>query len=245
MILVTGALRGIGRAIVEELLECHNDTSIVVVVPSRGSISDLEEKYKLRIAIVEGDLKEAKTNILAVDMAMKQYGRLDSLILNAGIIEPVGNIVDVNLKRAIPHLRESCGRVLLISSGASIKPYQSIGAYSGSKIAMNHLSAVLVVFSCNVIKVLIRKKQAAEENLITSISIRPGVVDTQMQTFLRETYASKLDEVTYTRFMDIYNTGQLMHPRKIGSILANFTLNAKKELSGKFVSHDDDELMHY
>ncbi|KAG5518577.1 hypothetical protein PMAC_002973 [Pneumocystis sp. 'macacae'] len=104
-----------------------------------------------------------------------------------------------------------------------------MGAYSGSKSAINSLSAVL----------------AAEEKLITSISIQPGVVDTQMQTSLRGVYSSKLDHVTYTRFMDIYKKGLLMSPRKIGRIIAKLCLYAKKELSGKLVRYDDDELTEY
>ncbi|CCJ28679.1 unnamed protein product [Pneumocystis jirovecii] len=237
--LVTGASRGIGKAIVEELLECYSDTFIIAVVRLKKSIFDLEEKFKSRIVIVEGDLKDPETCILAVDTAIERFGRLDSLVLNAGIIEPVGNIVDTDLdawkalfdvnyfsllymirelKRAIPYLRLSCGRVLFISSGASIKPYQSMGAYSGSKSAMNSLSAVL----------------AAEEKLITSISIQPGVVDTQMQTSLREVYSSKLDQ-----------RGLLMPPRKVGKTIASLCLHAKKELSGRLVRYDDDELAEY
>ncbi|EMR09831.1 hypothetical protein PNEG_02012 [Pneumocystis murina B123] len=246
-ILVTGASRGIGRAIVEELLESYKYIFVVAVVRSRSSLATLQEKFESRIAIVEGDLKDEKTNVRSVNVAIERFGRLDSLILNAAAIEPVGKIADIDvnswkalfdvnyfsllyiLKSAIPYLRSFCGRVIFISSGASIKPYKSMGAYSGSKAAMNHLSSVL----------------AAEESSITSISFRPGVVDTQMQTSLRENYSSNLDKDMHTRFMDLYQTGQLIPPEKIARIIVNLALNAKKELSGRFISYDDKELMEY
>lgn len=79
------------------MLECYSDTFIIAVVRLKKSIFDLEEKFKSRIVIVEGDLKDPETCILAVDTAIERFGRLDSLVLNAGIIEPVGNIVDTDL----------------------------------------------------------------------------------------------------------------------------------------------------
>ncbi|QSL66122.1 hypothetical protein MERGE_000497 [Pneumocystis wakefieldiae] len=246
-VLVTGASRGIGRAIVEELLENYTYISVVAVVRCSSSLATIQEKFESRIAIVQGDLKDAKTNIDSVNMAIERFGRLDSLILNAATVEPVGKIADVDvdswkalfdvnyfsllymLNSAIPHLRSFCGRVIFISSGASIKPYKSMGAYSGSKIAMNHLSSVL----------------ASEESSIISISLRPGVVDTDMQTFLRENHASDLDKDTYARFINLYQTGQLIPPKKIAKIIVNLSLNAKKELSGRFISYDDDEMKEY
>ncbi|KAG5518576.1 hypothetical protein PMAC_002972 [Pneumocystis sp. 'macacae'] len=96
-ILVTGASRGIGRAVVEELLECYCDTFVIAVARVKESVLDLEQKFKSRIVIVEGDLKDPKTSILAVDTAIERFGRLDSLVLNAGIVEPIGNIADVDV----------------------------------------------------------------------------------------------------------------------------------------------------
>lgn len=66
-----------------------------------------------------------------------------------------------------------------------------------------------------------------------------------MQTFLRENHASDLDKDTYARFINLYQTGQLIPPKKIAKIIVNLSLNAKKELSGRFISYDDDEMKEY
>ncbi|KTW28025.1 hypothetical protein T552_01887 [Pneumocystis carinii B80] len=246
-ILVTGASRGIGRAVVEELLKSYEYTFVVAVVRCRSSLATLQEKYESRIAVVEGDLKDEKTSVDSVNTAIQRFGRLDSLILNAAVVEPIGKIADIDveswkalfdvnyfsllytLKSAIPYLRLVCGRVIFISSGASTNPYKSMGAYSGSKAAMNHLSSVLAI----------------EESSITSVSLRPGVVDTQMQTSLREKHVSNLDKDMHARFMNLHQTGQLISPEDSARIIVILALYAKKELSGRYISYDDKELMEY
>lgn len=62
-----------------------------------SSLATIQEKFESRIAIVQGDLKDAKTNIDSVNMAIERFGRLDSLILNAATVEPVGKIADVDV----------------------------------------------------------------------------------------------------------------------------------------------------
>lgn len=62
-------------------------------------------------------------------------------------------------KHAIPHLRQTKGRIINVSSGAATGHYASWGAYGSSKAAMNHFTATLAV----------------EEPDITSVAVRPGV----------------------------------------------------------------------
>lgn len=77
------------------------------------------------------------------------------------------NVFEVNtisvfdlLQHAIPWLRKSNGRVIIVSSGASSHAYQGWGAYSASKAALNSLCRTLAV----------------EEPSLTAIAVRPGVV---------------------------------------------------------------------
>lgn len=97
----------------------------------------------------------------AFDAARKKFGRIDSLVLNAGTLEPMGRIgdssvsvdawkqhFDVNvfsllgtLRSALPDLRMSKngGRIVFISSGAATGNTPGWGAYSAGKAAMNSL----------------------------------------------------------------------------------------------------------
>jgi NAD(P)-dependent dehydrogenase (short-subunit alcohol dehydrogenase family) len=98
----------------------------------------------------------------AIQSALAKYGRLDALILNAGIVDPFTRITsadapldawrthfEVNvyslvtaLKAAAPSLRESPtrGKVIFVSSGAAIGGIAGWGPYNASKAAMNSLN---------------------------------------------------------------------------------------------------------
>lgn len=77
---------------------------------------------------------------------------------------------------------------------------------------------------------------ALEEPDITSISIRPGMVDTQMQEELREKHMDVLGPADGQRFLDAYNKGKLLKPEQPGHVIAKLVLDAPQELSGKFLT---------
>lgn len=94
----------------------------------------------------------------AIDSAARAFGRLDGVVLNAGVVEPLATIgspesktsdwrslFDVNffsllytVQAAIPYLRESHpGRIIFISSGSATGNIGTMAAYNTSKAAMN------------------------------------------------------------------------------------------------------------
>jgi NAD(P)-dependent dehydrogenase (short-subunit alcohol dehydrogenase family) len=76
-----------------------------------------------------------------------------------------------------------------------------------------------------------------EEPKVTSISIRPGAVDTQMQQELRDTYASAMQEKDSAKFFTLYKEGGLLKPEKPGTVIAKLVLDGAKNLSGKFLRY--------
>jgi NAD(P)-dependent dehydrogenase (short-subunit alcohol dehydrogenase family) len=125
----------------------------------------------------------------------------------------------VQIQEALPHLRKSHGRIVLVSSGAAVKAYPSWGAYGASKAALNHLVITL----------------QAEEPEVTTIALRPGVVDTQMQTDLRGKFYSSMDKEVADDFVQKHISGSLLKPEQPGNIMARLVINGGKELSGKFL----------
>ena len=103
------------------------------------------------------------------------------------------------VKAAIPELRKTHGRIILTSSGGAVTGYSAWGAYGSSKAAINHLALTL----------------KAEEPDITTIAIRPGMVDTEMQREVREVYHQKMDEKDREKFMGAKanRTCELKQPR--------------------------------
>lgn len=244
-IILTGASRGIGLAIAHYLLQrSHN---LVLIARSEQPLRDLESQYRSQVAVLTGDLSDFSLGDKAVSLAQSRFSKLDGLIVNHGVLDPVKRIgnsladewrsaFDVNFfsavaisQAALPALRQSKGTILFTSSGAASNAYPTWGAYGAAKAAMNHLAMTL----------------ASEEKDITAISVRPGVVDTEMQKDIREKHNKAMDEADAARFAELKATGGLLKPEQPGHVMAKLVLEAPKELSGKFLSWNAEELKSF
>lgn len=124
------------------------------------------------------------------------------------------------IKAGLPALRESKGKIVFTSSGAAISAYRGWGLYGATKAAMNHLALSL----------------GEEEPDVTSVSIRPGMVDTEMQRELREDHATNLEPQMHSKFTTVHKEGKLLQPEQPGHVIAKLVLDAPKTLTGKFLS---------
>ena len=79
------------------------------------------------------------------------------------------------------------------------------------------------------------RQLAVEEPSITSIAVRPGVVDTDMQRQLRDVHSAVMAEKDNEKFMGLHQAGKLLRPDQPGHVMAKMVLDPPKELSGKYV----------
>lgn len=91
--------------------------------------------------------------------------------------------------------------------------------YGATKAAMNHLAITL----------------AAEEPDVTSISIRPGMVDTEMQREIRDEHKANLHPNMYAKFDEAYKGGKLLRPEQPGHVMAKLALDAPQSLNGRYM----------
>jgi NAD(P)-dependent dehydrogenase (short-subunit alcohol dehydrogenase family) len=156
--LVTGAASGIGRACVESLLKrgaavvgLDLDPSVATCVGSRPDYLGLHCDVTSEAALAS-----------ALETAVRAYGGLDMLILNAGVfpagtpIEKLGaeewrTVMKVNLDANLTLMREchpllklapAGGRVVVIGSKNVAAPGPGAAAYSASKAALTQLARV-------------------------------------------------------------------------------------------------------
>jgi NAD(P)-dependent dehydrogenase (short-subunit alcohol dehydrogenase family) len=147
-VLVTGAGRGIGRAIAEQL--AGRGWDVVAGVRSAADAEALRAVDPKRISTVSLDIT-ADTDLQALSDALP--ARLDAVVNNAGIVvagpmeavstEQWRKQLDVNVigqlavtRAVLPRLRESRGRVVFISSINGRLSTPLIGPYAASKFAL-------------------------------------------------------------------------------------------------------------
>jgi NAD(P)-dependent dehydrogenase (short-subunit alcohol dehydrogenase family) len=244
-IIVTGASRGLGEAISKSLAKLG-----ARVVLNARSILDLErvarEIHDLggNALAAPGDVGKEVDCRQIVELTIEKYGRIDALVNNAAIVEPIAPIAEANseswerswavnvlgpvllTRLALPYLRANHGRVINVSSGAAEHAIAGAGGYCASKAALNHFNRVLAV----------------EEEEITAIAVRPGVVDTPMQTAIRAKGGTGMPAEVYDRFVRFYEEGELLLPEIPGRTLAILALYAPVDWSGEFLSWDEERV---
>jgi len=161
--LVTGAARGIGAAIARALAENGAAVALVDLLPEvERTAADLRADGHRALAIA-GDVTGADACQHAVESTVAEFGQLDILVNNAGVVRlaPAESLSDedwdltmaVNLRAAFlmsraafPSLaRSSAGRVVNVSSQASVVGIDQHAAYCASKAGIVGLTNVLAV----------------------------------------------------------------------------------------------------
>jgi NAD(P)-dependent dehydrogenase (short-subunit alcohol dehydrogenase family) len=90
-IILTGGSKGLGLAILRILLERYNARVATLSRSYPDELKSVVEKYgPERVIIVQGDVAKSEDNVKVVNTAVEAFGGLDSLILNAATLDPVG-----------------------------------------------------------------------------------------------------------------------------------------------------------
>ena len=161
--LVTGAGKGVGRAIAAEL--AREGADVIINARSMDTLVTLREEIEAmgrRCVIVAGDVCAEETAQAMFDAA-KELGGLHILVNNAGInnrdktlqttVEAFKNIIDVNLnsvfaitQKLLPIMLETGGSIINITSSAGRAPHPNANpAYGASKAALTMLTKELAL----------------------------------------------------------------------------------------------------
>jgi NAD(P)-dependent dehydrogenase (short-subunit alcohol dehydrogenase family) len=122
VVIITGASRGIGAALVRRFHEL--DYGVVATSRSIMKTGSTSDDATLRI---EGDISEPDTATRVIDAAMEHFGRIDTLINNAGIFIPkpfvdyslpdFSSMIRVNLTGFFHTCQRAASRMLQAGSG--------------------------------------------------------------------------------------------------------------------------------
>ncbi|SEF66358.1 NADP-dependent 3-hydroxy acid dehydrogenase YdfG [Thalassococcus halodurans] len=202
VVLITGASRGIGAAAAREFADAG--AKVALVARGADQIADLAGEIGEDAVAIPCDISRYWQVEQAIENCIKAFGRLDVLINNAGVIEPVshlaeadpdawGQVIDINLKGVFHGMRAALpvmlehggGTILTIGSGAAHGPVEGWSHYCSSKAG-----ALMLTRMAN--------KEYGDKN-IRAISLSPGTVATQMQ---KEIKASGINPVSQLDWSD-------------------------------------------
>lgn len=158
--LVVGASRGIGRSVAERY--ATEGASVAVAARSTEALDEVAAGLETEALAVECDLRETESVGRAVDRTAESLGGLDVIFNSAGVlnrqpiaeadVEDMAAVIDTNLtgairlsKASLPHLVESEGSLIHVSSEAGRKGIGPLPAYGASKAGLDGLVRSLAV----------------------------------------------------------------------------------------------------
>ena len=221
--LVTGGGRGIGAAVARAL--AAEGADVAVAARSTEEVETVAAEIDGRAVVM--DVADAT----AVDAAMREIGDLDIVVANAGVVWPLKRLADTDIdeweralainlfgavrvvRAALPGMLErGWGRVVTVSSGAASPPgMDSANAYSTSKAALDMFTLHLA--------------HEVDGTGVTVNAVRPGVVDTEMQTFMRSLPRDQVGDRFHDRFHGLHERGELVAPEDSAGFLVEVLLS--------------------
>ena len=155
VVLVTGAGTGIGRSIARGFLE--QGARVGVVGRTESALHEAVAGFDpARVLVHPGDVAEPGASAGAVAALTARFGRLDAVVASAGGSEPsriasldpgvwerlrrvnVDAVIEL-AEASVPHLRQTRGNILAISSIAGLRGDYGMFAYNATKAAVNVL----------------------------------------------------------------------------------------------------------
>jgi NAD(P)-dependent dehydrogenase (short-subunit alcohol dehydrogenase family) len=234
-VLVTGASRGVGRAIVERL-ESTDATVVAHYNNGRSGAEEATAGYPAdRVHLVGADLSSPDGAAALWADAVAAAGRIDSVVLNAGIMPKVeldadadewnatfATALQVNTlsvadltRHAVGHFREHGGGVLVgISSWVTHRGsgHPNLAVYAASKAATAALLKTVA-------------RAYAAEGVLTYL-VAPGAVDTEM------TASSSQDRGGLEEIKKTLTMGELVPPAELAELVSVLCAGTLRHMAG-------------
>ena len=153
VVIVTGGSDGIGKALVESLLQ--QGARVATCARNFDKLYQLGKMHAGKSLFTSAmDVSNENECKLFIDDVIKTYGAIDILINNAGIsmramfkdvtIDTMRKVMDINFwgtvyfsKYALPYITKQQGTIVAVSSIAGFRGLPGRAGYSASKFAMN------------------------------------------------------------------------------------------------------------
>lgn len=246
--IVTGGGQGIGEGIALRLAK--DGYSVVVNGRTQSKLDAVVKKIQDTggiAAAFTGDVQSKQVNAALVAFALKEYGRLDAFVANAGIdwvdtieetpADQVDNVLNINLKSQIWALQtvpeamrqngSQGGSIVLASSIAGMQGFEMLGVYSATKFATRGL-------------VQAAAKELARDNIRVN-AYNPGIVLTPMWDEIDARFAERTGAAigeTRQKFVDSILLGRGEEPEDIANYVSFLVSDQANYITGQSLAVD-------
>ena len=201
VVIVTGASRGIGEA--AALALGRAGAAVMLLARDGARVEQVAQQVTRnggQAAALACDVADYAAMQRAAAETRQRFGRLDVLVNNAGVIEPIASVADgdpaewarnvqINLlggyyaiRAVLPDMIAAGGGTIVnVSSGAALRPQQGWSAYCAGKAGLAMLTRAIAL------------EHAGQG--IRVFGFQPGMTDTDMQAIIRASGVNPVSQI--------------------------------------------------
>lgn len=240
--LITGASRGIGRAIASEL--CKGGADVVLVGRDRAALDETAqhcagERPGAVAHVITADVTDQGAMEAVVSETIERFGRVDFAVANAGQSidslllrlkpEVIDQMLSVNLKSAFylcgavakPMMKQRAGSIVLVSSIVGLTGNAGQAAYAASKAGLLALAKSLA-------------KELGSRNIRVN-AVAPGLIETAM--------TEKIPDAAKEALIKQAALGRAGRPEDVGGVVAFLCSDSSAYVTGQTIVVDGGVLM--
>jgi NAD(P)-dependent dehydrogenase (short-subunit alcohol dehydrogenase family) len=200
VVVITGASRGIGAAAVRAFAAAG--AKVAALARSESQVAELAAELGPNVMALGCDVADWGSVHAAMGAVTAHFGRIDVLVNNAGVIDPIARLadadvtawsqsIDVNLKgvfhgmkAVLPVMRaQGSGTIITVSSGAATNPLEGWSAYCAGKAGA----------------LMLTRAAHLEEGAhgIRILGLSPGTVATDMQVKIKASGVNPVSQIDF------------------------------------------------
>jgi NAD(P)-dependent dehydrogenase (short-subunit alcohol dehydrogenase family) len=252
--LVTGASRGLGKAIAASLI--REGANVMLAARDSDVLDEAGRELAAgrpspdqQVVWQAADVAKAADVERLVQQTAAQLGRLDILVCNAGVYGPLGTIeeidwdawvqaIEINLygvvlccRSAVPIMRQQGGgKIIILSGGGATSPLPRVSAYAASKAAVVRFAETLA--------------EEVKESRIDINAVAPGALNTRLTDQIVEAGPERVGKQLYERAVQWQ--GGSATPLDVGADLVTFLASSESDgITGRLIAAVWDDWRHF